>query len=123
MAGRLSGTLMEPGDQWLREETDLVSVSSAPIAAPTTGADCELEEEHTGLVISQLEQLALHTEKTNVLLGLIDLQAVMEELNKLFQADCCSTLIGQDPFRYWALIGCQMYYGWSSAFCCVFWAP
>ena len=89
----------------------LISVSPVPTAAPATRADCELEEQqHTDLVISKLEQLALETERTNVLLGLIDLQAVMDErLNQLFQADCCSTLIGQDPSRYWALIGCQTY--------------
>ena len=69
--------------------------------------DCDLEEkQHASLLISQLEELTeQQTERTKVLLGLIDLQAVMDaRLNQLFQADC-STLIGQDPSKYWALIG------------------
>ena len=86
--------------------TSLISVSPPSTAAPSSGGDCELEEQqHTSLLSSQLEQLTQQTERTKVLLGLIDLQAVMEaRLNQLFQADCC-TLIGQDPSRYSPLIG------------------
>ena len=64
--------------------------------------DCDLEEkQHASLLISQLEELTeQQTERTKVLLGLIDLQALMEaRLNQLFQADC-STLIGPPSARY-----------------------
>ena len=67
----------------------------------TESDDCDLEESKlTSRLIRQLEELTEQTDRTKVLLGLIDLQAVMDgRLNQLFQADC-STPIGRHPSRY-----------------------
>ena len=66
----------------------LISMSP-PSPSPSPG-DCEEEEEqHTVHLVSQLEEITKETERTKVLLGLINIQAVMDaRLNKLFQADC-----------------------------------
>ena len=55
----------------------------------TESDDCDLEERKlTSRLIRQLEELTEQTDRTKVLLGLIDLQAVMDgRLNQLFQAD------------------------------------
>ena len=69
-------------------------------------SDCDLEEkQHASLLISQLEELTeQQTERTKVLLGLIDLQAVMDaRLNQLFQAG--RLLLSHWSSGYCALIG------------------
>ena len=75
-----------PSPDTATHDTDTETNTNTDDTDDTT--DCDLEEkQHASLLISQLEELTeQQTERTKVLLGLIDLQAVMDaRLNQLFR--------------------------------------